>query len=454
LDQQTDLTVMLGGVSVDLTRVYDSLGQNQVGTFGAGWRLATVDSQVQVDVAQTGREAFGVYNPFRVGTRLYLTTPTGERVGFTFAPVREQIQGLVYYRPGWVADAGVDYRLTSADAQLTMGGNRLYDLTTARPYNPASGWYEGAEFTLTAANGTRYEISGKDGVKTQVNPNGTRLFFSDSGIVSSTGESVRFVRDAAGRIERITAPDGTQVVYSYENGNLVAERNLAIGQSSRYGYTGSNAHELTIVSSRPGAAGSLISYGAVPRVEGIRSDLGGVVQFSQAPTTGSFAGAGAIERYTFSLRNAEIQTTDTDTVLLGVEVTAQAAVSLNLVGAQRLLNRFENGKTFGLFVVGRSGLNLLELTGAGAGSYGLKLSVVGDVNADSIVDGQDSALVVGALQSGNGAYDLNRDGVVSAADVQLLAGNYGFVANRGPVVTAKSVLTHVDSWFAEKSKRI
>jgi YD repeat-containing protein len=198
---------------VDLTRVYDSLGQ--VGTFGAGWRLATVDSQVQVDVAETGREAFGVYNPFRVGTRVYLTTPTGERVGFTFAPQRQQIPGLVYYSPAWVADAGVDYTLTSADAQLTMGGNRLYDLTTAQPYNPASGWYEGAEFTLVAANGTRYEISSKDGVKAQVNPNGSRLYFSDSGIVSSTGESVRFVRDGAGRIERITAPDGTQVVYTH-----------------------------------------------------------------------------------------------------------------------------------------------------------------------------------------------------------------------------------------------
>ena len=40
----------------------------------------------------TGNEDLGVYNPFRIGTRVYLTLPDGGeryagRVGFTFDPV-------------------------------------------------------------------------------------------------------------------------------------------------------------------------------------------------------------------------------------------------------------------------------------------------------------------------------------------------------------------------------
>ncbi|MDM9385689.1 CARDB domain-containing protein [Chlorogloeopsis sp. ULAP01] len=179
---------------LNLVRTYSSLNASDIGSFGYGWQLANTDANIQTNVPLTGREQLGVYEPFRVGTRLYLTLPTGERVGFTFAPQKHTIPGLTYYTPAWVADAGVNYTLQSADAVLTLAGNRLYDLKTGHAYNPASGEFNGAEYTLSSADGTVYYLSTSRGVVEQVAANGTRFVYSDSGITSSTGETYVLLR--------------------------------------------------------------------------------------------------------------------------------------------------------------------------------------------------------------------------------------------------------------------
>jgi YD repeat-containing protein len=52
---------------------------------------------------------------------------------------------------------------------------------------------------------------------------GNKLTFSDAGIVSSTGKSVTFERDAQGRIVSVVDPDGKKVKYEYDTkGDLVA----------------------------------------------------------------------------------------------------------------------------------------------------------------------------------------------------------------------------------------
>ncbi len=76
--------------------------------------------------------------------------------------------------------------------------------------------------------------------------------------------------------------------------------------------------------------------------------------------------------------------------------------------------------------------------------------MAGDVNRDGLVDGVDSQLLSGALGSffGDAAYaqtlDLDRDGSINTTDMQILGSNFGFIANRPPVVTATNVLTHTD----------
>ena len=72
---ETDFNVLLGGTTIELVRSYDSLSREQQSTFGFGWRLANRDLQIETNVLPTNQESLGVYNPFQIGTRLYLNLP-------------------------------------------------------------------------------------------------------------------------------------------------------------------------------------------------------------------------------------------------------------------------------------------------------------------------------------------------------------------------------------------
>jgi large repetitive protein len=438
---QTDLSFNMGGTVLNLVRSYDSLNATDSGEFGYGWRLANTETHLQTNVPLTGQEQFGIYSPLQVGSRLYLTLPTGDRVGFTFAPQVHSQPGVIYYTPAWVADSGVNYRLDSAQTLLSRGEDRFYDLKSAQAYNPQS------DYTLTAPDGTIYRLDAFGTVQEQVNPNGTRFVFSDGGVVSSTGESIRFVNDAQGRLTQVTTSSGTTVSYAYDgSGNLTMVRNLAQGVSQRYGYDAE--HRLTLASGL-GQVGESVIYGAgVPAVRSVLSDLGGAYQFTSAGTISGSLSAGESARYTFSLRDSEIQSTATDFVLVGVDVSGNGLLP-SIQGLTPLVSRSSGTDAYGLFAIERGGLNLLEISGS-AGEYRIDLSVAGDLNRDGLVDGLDSQLLSLALGSRAGdagyrtSYDLNRDFVIDGKDVQILGSNYGFIANRPPVVTPSSILTHKD----------
>src|SRR5262249_37078379 len=155
---EADLTTDLGGVPVSLTRAYDSGLRDRSGAFGFGWRLVNGDTLLQTDVAPTGREALGVFNPFLTGTRLYVSLPDGRRVGFTFSPQQHDQPGVQYFTAAFTADAGNDFRLDAAPVLLTRAGGRFFELLTGRPYHPSGGDVTSPAFTLTAPDGTHYDL--------------------------------------------------------------------------------------------------------------------------------------------------------------------------------------------------------------------------------------------------------------------------------------------------------
>jgi Bacterial Ig domain/Dockerin type I domain len=236
------------------------------------------------------------------------------------------------------------------------------------------------------------------------------------------------------------------VSYAYDgSGNLTMVRNLSQGVSQRYGYDAE--HRLTLASGL-GQLGESVVYGSgAPQVNSILSDFGGVYQFTAAGPVSGFLSAGGSARYTFSLRDSEIQSTATDFVLVGVDVSGGALPGIQ--GLSPLVSRVSGTDAYGLFAVERGGLSLLEVSGA-AGGYRIDLSVAGDLNRDGLVDGLDSQLLTLALNSRAGeagyqtSYDLNRDFAIDGKDVQILGSNYGFIANRPPVVTPSAILTHKD----------
>ena len=398
--QATDLVTSLAGVEVKLQRFYSP---------AQGWRFG-LDSDIQLSNGSTSQA-------LAVGTRLYLTTPAGERVGFTFTPEQRQIAGLTYYVPKWTADQGVNYQLESAAAQLSLAGSRFYDVGTGVPYNPSSAGLE--QYTLGAAGGVKYLLNSQYGVVGQVGANGARLIYSDSGIVANNGDAVEFVNDAAGRLSQVRSNNGANLTYSYDlQGNLGSVRGF--GQQQFYGY---EAGVLRSIVGAVGQPGVLIENGVT---RAISQNLGGVSSFN-----GKTINAVAGESYGFSIALGasgaigarELKTAKEQRVL--ISVAGDAAI--------KGLVPVEVHDGFRVYGIDRAATYVVEAAGA------FTLAVVGDVNLDGRVDGLDSQLVTTA-----GIYDVNGDKAFSEKDLQLLAGNFGFVGNQAPVITPVTSLTHVD----------
>ncbi|BAZ46381.1 DNA/RNA non-specific endonuclease [Chondrocystis sp. NIES-4102] len=453
----SDLTVDFGGINIDLIRRYDSLQRNQSGSsldarslapalkdtashnggagshrFGNGWSSSwDFDLETDVEIRGSGNEGI---KPLETGTRLYLTAPDGERVGFTFQPVAEEITGLTYYRPAWVADEEVDFTLESADVLLSKAGDRFYDLETAKPYNLEGRSQEA--YTLTASDGTRYEVDSEGKLQEQITSNGTRLIYSDSGILNpDTGEMVRFETDGDGRLTTITAPNGESVIYTYDElGNLVGARNLALGESVRYSY---GDHGLNLIA---GDTGEAIEYFDTPVIKPITTDLGTASSFTGKTVTGN-----GDNLYSFGIRESEIKSTNTGFVLLSIDLSGTNELP-TIEGLTPLGTETTADSSFAMYAIDKEGLNLLSVTG----DYELQLGIAGDVNNDNAVDGVDSQLVEAALGKTVGdtgydmALDVNRDRIIDAEDLQILGSNYGFRYNQAPVVTDGEALTHED----------
>lgn len=111
----------MDGHVFNIIRQYDSLNASFVSgqsSFGNEWRLANRDVNLETNLEPRTSNL----EPFRLGTRLYLTLPTGSggssaadgtRVGYTFAPVQQTVNGITYYTPAFTPDPSPPLPLTS-----------------------------------------------------------------------------------------------------------------------------------------------------------------------------------------------------------------------------------------------------------------------------------------------------------------------------------------------------
>jgi hypothetical protein len=189
----------------------------------------------------------------------------------------------------------------------------------------------------------------------------------------------------------------------------------------------------------------------------VPTDLGGAYTFTGKTASGN-NDAGKANQYTFSIASSELNSTDSDTVVVGISVESkdgsQGLPELPEVGGLTpILTSSDTNSTYSLFSVKSSGLNPLNLKGASSstsGAYTLKLNVAGDINSDGRVDATDRQLLENALgrTATDPGYttdlDLNRDGIINSADQTLLNSNFGFIANRPPVASPFSTSTHTE----------
>ncbi len=184
----TDLTIPVAGIPLSIIRTYDSLDTTQ-GDFGAGWRLGYPGQ-----VVDSARE-----NPFEAftdQTRVYVTKPDGKRVGFSFV-AQCALLGCV---PSFRADPGVfDTLSTAPELLFRSGAQREYFSFFNGAFNPRT-------YVLTTKEKVKYTIDELEGLKHIEDANGNTLKFTPAGVESSTGVSLAFERDAAGRIKKVIEP--------------------------------------------------------------------------------------------------------------------------------------------------------------------------------------------------------------------------------------------------------
>jgi len=284
----TDLALPLAGIPISIVRTYDTLRSGLDGELGFGWRLEYRDVDLRTSVGTGVDEAYGLYAPFRDGTRVYVTLPGGAREGFTFRPKavglfdpyqREQDvppeyvpgNGLrsVYFVPSFVPDKGVTSRLTVPRYQLTKVGREYFQFGGGFPYNPKDSAF-GGRFLLTTKEGATYRIDAETRqVATITDRNGAYLAFVSDGITSSAGGRVAFERDARGRIVAITDPGGGVVEYQYDvRGDLVAVRDPE-DHATSFQYRTQPAHYLEQIVDPLGRPAIRNEYDAQGRLIGI-----------------------------------------------------------------------------------------------------------------------------------------------------------------------------------------
>ena len=291
-----DLAIPVSGIPIQLIRTYDTLQSSFSSDFGFGWRMELRDTKLRTSVLKTGLEEFDIYNPFIYGTRVYVTTPDGRRVGFTFEPVLSSSfvkQILKLHEPRFTPDPGVYDTLEVAHFDLIIDqqgdrwpprpnrkGDLVYTFGGSLVYNPVNPAYGGGRFFLTTKDGLRYEINGLTGKLRKVTDrNNNNLTYTNDGVIHSSGKEITFARDAQNRITAVTDPMGNDITYGYDaSGDLVSVTDRE-GNETQFTYFVDHPHFLDEVINALGNTGVRTEYDENGRLIKSFDALGNPIEF-------------------------------------------------------------------------------------------------------------------------------------------------------------------------------
>ena len=231
----TDMSVPLVGIPITINRTYDTLQANNQGDFGYGWSLGFADANIG-ETTPEGEE-------MQTGDRVYLTTPDGRRVGFTYEPTfRHSVSLIGYlgstYIPAFKPDPGVYEKLTVKDGSYFRGGifGRIIDALDGN-WNPSN-------YVLTMQDGTKYDYIQGNGLKKITDRNDNVVRFTPDAITHSTGAQIDLIRDPQGRIVEIIDTSDSSVKYTYDShGDLIGFTNQ-LDETMTYEYLVDPAHFL------------------------------------------------------------------------------------------------------------------------------------------------------------------------------------------------------------------
>jgi RHS repeat-associated protein len=239
-----DLAIPVSGIPITVTRTYDSRIKTQR-DFGIGWSLRVAAGSFEANrpvgdgilLTQSPRPPFNF--PCQVVQEIkphVVTVQLSDREWYSFAPQVVNTAATVGGCFGDVQFAQIDGLAPGASLAILgntgvieLGDDQLLDDSTFALFNPQ-------QVELTTADGRTVDLDAQLGITALRDTNGNSISIGAGGIVSSTGESVTFARDAAGRIEQITDPAGGVLGYAYSPAGDLAEAIDRAGNRTSFFY--------------------------------------------------------------------------------------------------------------------------------------------------------------------------------------------------------------------------
>jgi len=267
----TDLSVPLAGIPIDVLRRYNTFDSRINGDFGYGWSLRYREADIRETVPDTGSDIFTA-TPIRVGTRVYINNPQGERVGFTFKPVPFQASFFgTSYRAVFEPDPGVYDKL---DYDGPAGEFSILPSGEARVFLFGFAWNPD-DYVLTTPSGTKYRYDQRTELKDITDLNSNKVTFSNTAITHSSGQSIQIVRDAENRVTKLIDPAGKEIAYGYNaTGDLISVKDQQ-ANTTTMSYLANPAHYLDEIRDPLGRRAVKTEYDANGRVIAI-TDANGV----------------------------------------------------------------------------------------------------------------------------------------------------------------------------------
>jgi RHS repeat-associated protein len=244
-----DLTVPLSGLPITVVRNYDSRDKRS-GDFGYGWTLALRQGSYR------NNRKPGLGWEIESG---FLPCQRVQELASHATVIRLSDQEIYRFRlnlgspaptiGGCFADARFDFVDGPVPgATLTILGDTqvFYQNDTSEVVDTDTfDVFEPRQVRLTTRDGRIFDLELQKGVTRLQDLNGNTLLIGSSGITHSSGRSISFARDGAGRITSITDPMGKSFTYTYDAaGDLIAVTDRS-DQTTTFIYDG-NHRVLTI----------------------------------------------------------------------------------------------------------------------------------------------------------------------------------------------------------------
>ncbi|MCG8317644.1 MAG: putative Ig domain-containing protein, partial [Pseudomonadales bacterium] len=247
-----DLVIPLEGISIRLTRTYDSRLRDELLDFGYGWypdyqaiRLNENDEptkgwsmyfsdselfEIETPAGTTYVSMQGTCTESGFQKTVTITLPDGkvEKFGGRARPISSgavsvsnpncYLAGDRHVQLEFVALGNTQSTLTTPEGNLYLSQNGSLVIDPSDSSHALV-----SNYVLTTKAGYKYYINQDSGIQRIIDNNGNEITYTVDGVSHSSGKSITFERDLHGRIEYVRAPGDITIQYHYDaNGDLIA----------------------------------------------------------------------------------------------------------------------------------------------------------------------------------------------------------------------------------------